>query len=76
MRFFLYSLLFAGGPLVVQAQTSPSLDRADFPVVGDTLRLSQAAPLLPATAPGRAPRPVAASPGSRAASCGEGRMGG
>ncbi|GAB2966329.1 hypothetical protein GCM10027048_40790 [Hymenobacter coalescens] len=33
------------------AQTSPSIDRTDMPVIGDTLRLSQAAPGLPAGAP-------------------------
>ena len=33
-----------------QAQTSPSIDRTDMPVVGDSLRLSQAA-ALPAGAP-------------------------
>ncbi|RYY10690.1 MAG: hypothetical protein EOO36_20195, partial [Cytophagaceae bacterium] len=36
---------------VAQAQTSPSIVLADMPAVGDSLRLSQAAPVLPASAP-------------------------
>ena len=50
---FRYSLLLpltllAGSAL---AQTSPTITAADMPVVGDSLRLSQASPVLPATAP-------------------------
>lgn len=44
-------LLLAGPTPLVLAQTSPSLDRTDFPVPGDTLRLSQAAPALRAGLP-------------------------
>lgn len=33
------------------AQTSPSITAADMPVVGDSLRLSRASPVLPANAP-------------------------
>lgn len=43
----LVSLL--AGPAL--AQTAPSITAADMPVVGDSLRLSQASPLLPAGAP-------------------------
>lgn len=50
MRYsLLLSLAFLAGPAL--AQTSPSITAADMPVVGDSLRLSQASPLLPATAP-------------------------
>lgn len=42
-------LLVAASPVL--AQTSPSIDRTDMPIIGDTLRLSQAAPVLPASAP-------------------------
>jgi len=45
----LLPLLFAAGTL--RAQTSPSITAADMPVVGDSLRLSQAVPVLPASAP-------------------------
>jgi hypothetical protein len=34
-----------------QAQTAPSINMADMPAVGDSLRLSQAAVVLPASAP-------------------------
>jgi hypothetical protein len=40
--------LLAGSAL---AQTSPTITAADMPVVGDSLRLSQASPALPASAP-------------------------
>lgn len=43
-----FSLLFAGA---AAAQTSPSITSADMPIVGDTLRLSQAAIVLPTGAP-------------------------
>jgi hypothetical protein len=43
-------LLLLSAP-AARAQTSPSIDRTDMPVIGDTLRLSQAAPTLPASAP-------------------------
>jgi len=33
------------------AQTAPNITAADMPVVGDSLRLSQASPVLPASAP-------------------------
>lgn len=48
-----YSLLFILMLLAgtVQAQTAPSITAADMPVAGDSLRLSQATPLLPAGAP-------------------------
>jgi hypothetical protein len=36
---------------LAQAQTSPVITAADMPTVGDTLRLSQAASVLPASAP-------------------------
>lgn len=45
----LLPLLFAAGTL--RAQNSPSITAADMPAVGDSLRLSQAAPVLPASAP-------------------------
>lgn len=45
------SLLLFGAWGVARAQTSPVIDRTDLPVAGDSLRLSQAAPLLPASAP-------------------------
>ncbi|TLM89983.1 hypothetical protein [Hymenobacter jeollabukensis] len=53
MRPNLYPLAFLllGAAPLAQAQTSPSIDRTDLPVIGDTLRLSQAAPALPASAP-------------------------
>lgn len=52
MRPHLYPLacLLVAAPAAL-AQTSPSIDRTDMPVIGDTLRLSQAAPVLPASAP-------------------------
>lgn len=52
MRPHLYplSFLLLTAPAAL-AQTSPSIDRSDLPIVGDTLRLSQAAPVLPASAP-------------------------
>ncbi|GAA4369695.1 hypothetical protein GCM10023185_43580 [Hymenobacter saemangeumensis] len=51
-NLYLSFVLLAVAPLVaVQAQTSPSIVRADLPAVNDTLRLSQAAAVLPATAP-------------------------
>ena len=43
-----FSLLLAGA---AAAQTSPSITSADMPIIGDTLRLSQAAIVLPASAP-------------------------
>ena len=43
-----FTLLAASTAL---AQTSPSITVADMPVVGDSLRLSQASPVLPASAP-------------------------
>jgi|GEM_PF-1468408 len=42
-------LTLLAGPAL--AQTAPSITAADMPVVGDSLRLSQASPLLPASAP-------------------------
>ncbi|RTQ50038.1 hypothetical protein EJV47_10370 [Hymenobacter gummosus] len=45
----LVSLLLAAPAAL--AQTSPSIDRTDMPVIGDTLRLSVAAPVLPTSAP-------------------------
>ncbi|MCC3157387.1 hypothetical protein LJ737_09055 [Hymenobacter sp. 15J16-1T3B] len=53
MRPTLYPLaaLLLGAVPLAQAQTSPSIDRTDMPIIGDTLRLSQAAPVLPASAP-------------------------
>jgi hypothetical protein len=45
----LCSLTLLAGPAL--AQTSPSITAADMPVVGDSLRLSQASPVLPASAP-------------------------
>jgi hypothetical protein len=52
MRPNLYPLflLLTAAPAAL-AQTSPSIDRSDMPLIGDTLRLSQAAPMLPASAP-------------------------
>lgn len=52
MRPYVYPLavLLLAAPAAL-AQTSPSIDRTDMPVIGDTLRLSQAAPTLPASAP-------------------------
>lgn len=47
-------LLLVSGALLASpalAQTSPSITAADMPVVGDSLRLSQASPVLPASAP-------------------------
>ena len=50
MRYpLLFSLALTAGPVL--AQTSPSITAADMPVVGDSLRLSQAAVALPASAP-------------------------
>ena len=49
MRQILFLLLVA--PTLARAQTAPSITAADMPVAGDSLRLSQAAPLLPANAP-------------------------
>ena len=49
MRPFLPLLLLAAGSAL--AQTSPVIDRGDMPAPGDTLRLSAARPVLPATAP-------------------------
>ncbi|MDO7887352.1 T9SS type A sorting domain-containing protein [Hymenobacter cheonanensis] len=48
-----YSLLLPFALLAspALAQTSPSITAADMPVVGDSLRLSQASPALPASAP-------------------------
>ena len=43
------TLLLLAAPAV--AQVSPSIDRTDMPVAGDTLRLSTAAPVLPAGTP-------------------------
>ena len=45
----LLSLGLLAGPAL--AQTAPSITAADMPVVGDSLRLSQASPVLPASAP-------------------------
>lgn len=50
MRQVLPFLLLAIAPARAWAQTSPSIDRTDMPVAGDSLRLSQAA-ALPAGAP-------------------------
>lgn len=54
MHLSVYCLLLMGFALSGQsahAQTSPSLNSSDFPMVGDSLRLSQAAPVLPAGVP-------------------------
>ena len=45
----LLSLLLLTG--AVQAQTAPVITAADMPVAGDTLRLSRASVVLPASAP-------------------------
>ena len=52
----LFTLLLAAAPALVQAQTSPVIDRTDMPAPSataplDTLRLSMASPTLPAGAP-------------------------
>ena len=49
----LYSLLLSITLLAstARAQTAPSITAADMPVAGDSLRLSQATPLLPASFP-------------------------
>ncbi|HET9502827.1 MAG TPA: T9SS type A sorting domain-containing protein [Hymenobacter sp.] len=47
----LFSLGLLCGATAAQAQTSPSITSSDMPAVGDSLRLSQAAPVLPAGAP-------------------------
>ena len=50
MRYpLLFSFMLAAGTAL--AQTSPSITAADMPVVGDSLRLSQAAMALPVSAP-------------------------
>jgi hypothetical protein len=48
-----YSLLLSASLLAgpALAQTAPSITAADMPEVGDSLRLSQASPVLPVTAP-------------------------
>lgn len=50
---YLFPLFFGGflGSLSVAAQSSPTITRADMPVPTDTLRLSTAALVLPASAP-------------------------
>lgn len=48
---FLLLMVSAGPTPLALAQPSPSITRADLPAPGDTLRLSQAAPLLPAGGP-------------------------
>jgi hypothetical protein len=48
-KLLLAGLLLAA--TVAQAQTSPSIVLADMPAIGDSLRLSQAAIVLPASAP-------------------------
>ncbi len=48
-KSLLFSLLLAA--TAAQAQTSPSINLSDMPAVGDSLRLSQAAVVLPASAP-------------------------
>ncbi|WP_139361971.1 hypothetical protein [Hymenobacter sp. CRA2] len=50
-RYFYPLLLLLSLSTAATAQTSPSIDRTDMPVIGDSLRLSQAAPVLPASAP-------------------------
>ena len=49
-RLLLCTLLLASTE-ATQAQTSPTITAADMPAVGDSLRLSQAAVVLPASAP-------------------------
>ena len=51
MRYLYPFVSFLLAAPAALAQTSPSIDRTDMPVIGDTLRLSQAAPVLPASAP-------------------------
>ena len=48
-KLLLFSLTLAAAG--AQAQTSPSITVADMPIIGDSLRLSQAAAVLPAGAP-------------------------
>lgn len=48
-KSLLFSLLLAA--TAAQAQTAPSITSTDMPAVGDSLRLSQAAVVLPAGAP-------------------------
>jgi hypothetical protein len=48
-HLLLLPLTLLAGPAL--AQSSPSITAADMPVVGDSLRLSQANPVLPASAP-------------------------
>lgn len=48
-RLLLCALLLTSA--AARAQTAPTITAADMPAVGDSLRLSQAAPTLPASAP-------------------------
>jgi hypothetical protein len=50
-KSLLFSLSLTLAATAAQAQTSPSINLSDMPAVGDSLRLSQAAVVLPAGAP-------------------------
>jgi len=47
----LFGLSLVLAATAVRAQTSPSINLSDMPAIGDSLRLSQAAVVLPASAP-------------------------
>jgi len=50
-KSLLFGLSLTLAATAAQAQTSPSINLSDMPVIGDSLRLSQAAVVLPAGAP-------------------------
>jgi hypothetical protein len=51
IKSLLFGLSLALAATAAQAQTAPSITMADMPTAGDSLRLSQAAIVLPASAP-------------------------